>query len=135
MYKRQPEYRKISILALTPAEIAKPDAVSDADAKAYYDQHKASYGTPERSELRQMVFPNEQEAAAAKEKLAKGMSFTDLAKERGLKDSDTDIGMVAKSDIIDPAVADAAFALKSGEVSAPVKGTFGTVLVLSLIHI
>lgn len=126
---RAPEYRKISILALTPAEIAKPDAVSDADAKAYYDQHKASYGTPERSELRQMVFPNEQEAAAAKEKLAKGMSFTDLAKERGLKDSDTDIGMVAKSDIIDPAVADAAFALKSGEVSAPVKGTFGTVLV------
>lgn len=126
---RAPEYRKISILALTPAGIAKPDAVSDADAKAYYDQHKASYGTPERSELRQMVFPNEQEAAAAKEKLAKGMSFTDLAKERGLKDSDTDIGMVAKSDIIDPAVADAAFALKSGEVSAPVKGTFGTVLV------
>ena len=126
---RAPEYRKISILALTPAEIAKPDAVSDADAKAYYDQHKASYGTPERRELRQMVFPNEQEAAAAKEKLAKGMSFTDLAKERGLKDSDTDIGMVAKSDIIDPAVADAAFALKSGEVSAPVKGTFGTVLV------
>jgi peptidyl-prolyl cis-trans isomerase D len=126
---RAPEYRKISILALTPAEIAKPDAVSDADAKAYYDQHKASYGTPERRDLRQMVFSNAEEAAAAKEKLAKGMSFTDLAKERGLKDSDTDIGMVAKSDIIDPAVADAAFALKSGEVSAPVKGTFGTVLV------
>jgi peptidyl-prolyl cis-trans isomerase D len=36
---------------------------------------------------------------------------------------------VAKSDIIDPTVADAAFALKSGEVSAPIKGGFGTVLV------
>ena len=36
--------------------------------------------------------------------------------------------MVAKSDIIDPAVADAAFALKAGEISAPVKGRFGTVL-------
>jgi peptidyl-prolyl cis-trans isomerase D len=36
--------------------------------------------------------------------------------------------MVAKSDIIDPAVADAAFSLKSGETSAPVKGRFGTVL-------
>ena len=36
--------------------------------------------------------------------------------------------MVAKTDIIDPAVADAAFALKPGEVSAPVKGRFGTVL-------
>jgi peptidyl-prolyl cis-trans isomerase D len=36
--------------------------------------------------------------------------------------------MVAKSDIIDPAVADAAFSLKPGETSAPVKGRFGTVL-------
>ncbi|HEX3859188.1 MAG TPA: peptidyl-prolyl cis-trans isomerase, partial [Pseudolabrys sp.] len=32
--------------------------------------------------------------------------------------------------IIDPAIADAAFALKPGTVSAPVKGTFGTVLVM-----
>jgi peptidyl-prolyl cis-trans isomerase D len=36
--------------------------------------------------------------------------------------------MVAKSDIIDSAVADAAFSLKPGETSAPVKGRFGTVL-------
>ena len=42
--------------------------------------------------------------------------------------SDTNLGIVTKSDIIDPAVADAAFALKSGETSAPVKGRFGTVL-------
>ena len=42
--------------------------------------------------------------------------------------SDTDLGMVTKSDIIDPIVADAAFALKSGETSAPVKGRFGTAL-------
>ena len=68
-------------------------------------------------------------AAAARERIAKGLSFTELAKERGLKDSDIDLGIVAKSAVIDPAVADAAFALKSGEVSQPVKGTFGTVLV------
>jgi peptidyl-prolyl cis-trans isomerase D len=36
---------------------------------------------------------------------------------------------VAKSAVIDRAVADAAFALKEGEVSAPVQGRFGTVLV------
>src|SRR6185295_8455717 len=35
---------------------------------------------------------------------------------------------VTKADIIDPAVADAAFALKSGETSAPVKGRFGIAL-------
>ena len=125
---RAPEYRKITLLSMSPADLAKPDAVSDADTKTYFEQHKASYGTPERRELRQIVFPKPEEAAAAKERIDKGASFTDLAKERGLKDSDTDLGMVMKAGIIDPAVADAAFALKSGEVSAPVKGRFGTVL-------
>jgi peptidyl-prolyl cis-trans isomerase D len=125
---RAPEYRKITLLSLTPASIAKPDAVSDADAKKYYEDHKASYGTPEKRDLHQIVFPSADDAAAAKDKITKGLSFADLAKERGLKDADTDVGMVAKSDIIDPTVADAAFALKSGEISAPAKGTFGTVL-------
>jgi peptidyl-prolyl cis-trans isomerase D len=125
---RAPEYRKITLLSLTPASLAKPDAVPDADAKKYYEQHLASYGTPERRELHQMVFPNAGDAAATQERIAKGLSFADLAKERGLKDTDTDVGTVTKADIIDPAVADAAFALKSGEISAPVKGAFGTVL-------
>ncbi|HEY5218064.1 MAG TPA: peptidyl-prolyl cis-trans isomerase, partial [Pseudolabrys sp.] len=125
---RAPEYRKITLLALTPADIAKPEAVTDDDARKYYEQNKNGYGTPERRELHQMVFTNAQEAAAAHERMTKGLSFADLAKERGLKDSDTDVGTVAKSDIIDPAVADAAFALKAGEISAPIKGRFGTVL-------
>ncbi len=125
---RAPEYRKLTLLSLTPAALAKPDAVSDADAKAYYEQHKDAYGTPEKRELKQMVFPNAEEASAARERIVKGMSFADLAKERGLKPSDTDIGIVAKAGIIDPAIAEAAFALKPGEVSQPVQGQFGTVL-------
>src|SRR5674476_1325990 len=103
---RAPEYRKITLLALTPADIAKPDAVPDADAKTYYEQHKGSYGAPERRELRQIVFPNAQDAAAASERISKGLSFADLAKERGLKDTDIDVGMVARPDIIDAAVAE-----------------------------
>jgi peptidyl-prolyl cis-trans isomerase D len=126
---RAPEYRKVTLLSMAPADLAKPDAVNDADAKAYYEVHKGNYGTPERRELRQMVFPKPEDAAAAHERIVKGASFADLAKERGLKDTDTDVGIVAKADIIDPAVADAAFALKPGEVSAPIKGSFGTVLV------
>ena len=126
---RAPEYRKVTLLPLAPADLAKPDAVTDADAKAYFEQRKDSYGSPEKREVRQMVFPNAEEAAAARERLVKGLSFSDLAKERGLKDSDTDIGLVTKSAIIDPAVAAAAFALKPGETSEPIKGQFGTVLV------
>jgi len=125
---RAPEYRKLTLLSMAPADLAKADAVSDADAKSYFEQRKDSYGTPERRELHQIVFPNSEEAAAAHERITKGLSFADLAKERGLKDTDTDVGMVAKSDVIDPTVADAAFALKPGEISAPVKGRFGSVL-------
>src|SRR6186997_2688291 len=94
---RAPEYRKITLLSVAPSDVAKPDAVTDADAEAH-------------------------------ERITKGAKFDDVAKERQLKESDTDLGMVAKSDIIDPAVADAASSLKPGETSAPVKGRFGTVL-------
>ena len=125
---RAPEYRNITLLSLAPSELAKPDAVTDADAKAYFEQHKDSYGKPEKREVRQIVFQKPEEAADARERITKGAKFDDIAKERQLKESDTDLGMVAKSDIIDSAVADAAFSLKPGETSAPVKGRFGTVL-------
>jgi peptidyl-prolyl cis-trans isomerase D len=125
---RAPEYRKITLLSLSAAALAKPDSIPDADAKAFYESHKASYGTPEKRELRQIVFPKPEDAAAAREKITKGMSFADLAKERGMKPTDVEVGLVSKADIIDPAVAEAAFKLKPDEVSQPVKGEFGTVL-------
>jgi peptidyl-prolyl cis-trans isomerase D len=126
---RAPEYRKIIFLPLTPAEQAKWITVSDADAKKYFEEHKNDFGTPERRRVLQMVFQKPEEAQAAADAIAKGKSFSDVAKERGLKESDIDLGTITKSAIIDPAIAKAAFALKEGETSAPVKGEFGTVLV------
>jgi peptidyl-prolyl cis-trans isomerase D len=76
-----------------------------------------------------MVFPNEAEAQAARARITSGTSFDDIAKERNLNLSDVDLGLIAKSAIIDPAIADAAFALPSGEVSQPVQGRFGVALV------
>jgi peptidyl-prolyl cis-trans isomerase D len=125
---RAPEYRKVTVLSLSPVELAKPDEVKDADAKNYYEQRKAQYGTPEKREIRQIVFPNAEDAKAARDKIAKGSSFDDLIKERGVKPADTDLGLVTKADIIDPTIADAAFAAKSGDVSEPITGAFGTVL-------
>jgi peptidyl-prolyl cis-trans isomerase D len=126
---RAPETRKVTLLSVTPADLARWEVVSDDDAKAYYEQRKNEYGSAERRQLRQIIFPSEAEAKAAAEKIAGGTSFDDIAKERGLTEKDTDLGLVTKSGVIDPAVAEAAFALKENEVSAPVKGQFGTVLV------
>ena len=73
--------------------------------------------------MSQIVFPNAEEAAGgARQASPAALSFEDLAKERGLNPADIDLGMVAKAAIIDPAVADAAFALPSDEVSQPVAG-------------
>ncbi|HEX5508394.1 MAG TPA: SurA N-terminal domain-containing protein [Pseudolabrys sp.] len=126
---RAPEYRKIVLLSLTAAEQAKWITVSDADAKKYYEQHKNDFGTPERRHVLQMVFQKPEEAQAAADSIAKGKSFADVAKDRSLKNSDIDLGTVTKSGIIDPAIAKAAFELKEGATSAPIKGEFGTVLV------
>ena len=52
-----------------------------------------------------------------------------LQRNAGCNPSDYDLGLVAKSAIIDPAIADAAFALPSGEISQPVQGRFGVALV------
>jgi peptidyl-prolyl cis-trans isomerase D len=126
---RAPEYRKIIFVAVNPEEIGKWTDVSDDDARKLYDARKDSIGTPEKREVSQIVFPNMDEATAARARLASGTSFEDLARERGLKASDVDLGSVSKSEIIDSAIATAAFALPSGEISQPVQGQFGVAVV------
>lgn len=126
---RAPEYRKISFVVVTPEEIAKWTDVSDEDAKKLFEQRRDQLGTPEKREVSQMVFPTMEEATAARSRIASGTSFDDIAKQRGLKPTDVELGMVSKPEIIDPAVADAAFKLASGDVSQPVQGKFGVALV------
>jgi peptidyl-prolyl cis-trans isomerase D len=126
---RAPEFRKLSFVVISPEEIGKWTEVSDEDAKKIFEQNSSRVGTPEKREVSQMVFPSVEEAQAARSRIASGTSFDDLAKERNLNLSDVDLGMIAKSAILDPAVADAAFSLPSGEVSQPVQGRFGVALV------
>jgi peptidyl-prolyl cis-trans isomerase D len=126
---RAPEYRKIDTVTVTPAELAKWMEISDDDLKHAYDERRSSFTTPERRHIEQIVFPRMADAQAVAERLKSGMSFAAVAAERGLKEQDVDLGTVAKSGIIDPAVAAAAFSLNEGEVSAPVQGQFGAVIV------
>jgi peptidyl-prolyl cis-trans isomerase D len=114
---------------VTPEDIGKWSEVSDEDAKKVFELRRDKLGTPEQRQLAQIVFPNVEEALAARNRIASGLAFDDLVKERGLNPSDVDLGMVAKSAIIDTAIADAAFSLPSGEVSQPVQGRFGVALV------
>lgn len=124
-----PEYRKLAVLVADPAEVAKSIKIEDADLKAYYDANQSRYRIEEQRKVQQIPFPDEAAAQAAHEKIKGGASFADIVKERGLSEKDVDLGNVTKEGLADPAVADVAFALGKDEVSAPVKGQFGTVIV------
>ena len=77
-----------------------------------------------------MVFQNEADARDAAQKLTQpDMTFEQIAAAPDRKGSDINLGLVGKAQMLDPAIADAAFALQSGQVSEPVKGRFGTAIV------
>lgn len=125
-----PEYRRINVLVLTPNSLAAAAAISEADVLRRYEEVKATrFGTPERRAVDQIVFQNADEARAASERLRAGATIDEIATERGLSAGDLRLGTVTRAEMIDPAIADAAFALAEGAVSEPVAGRFGTVLV------
>ncbi len=125
---RAPEYRKITLLELTPDALARPEEVTDEDARAEYDRGGDRYFQPERRKVRQLSFPNAEDAVAAGEKLAAGASFEDLMADRSLTDNDVYLGLMAKADFLDSAIGDAAFSLEQGATSGVVEGRFSSVI-------
>ena len=129
---RAPEYRKIETVTVTAAALAQWMQISDADIKKAYDDQLAHFTTPEQRHIEQIVFSQMADAQAAADRIKSGTSFMDIATARGLKAQDIDLGTVSKANMVNPAVADAAFSLKQGEVSAPIQTPYGAVLVTVL---
>ncbi len=125
---RAPEYRKIAFLSVTPDAIAKTVVVTDDEARKIFERDKDRYGKPEKRDILQIAFPTMDEAKAARDKIAAGMSFEDLAKSMKLSTADIDLGTVGKTAIGDAAIADAAFTLPLNDVSQPVKGALANAL-------
>jgi len=125
---RAPEYRKLQMIVLTPDVVAASIEMPEAELKKLYDSHKDRFVTPEKREVDQIVFDKPEDAAAAAARLTSGLSFDALAQEMKRTPKDISLGLVTKRDILDPAVANAAFALAQNQVSAPVAGRFGTVI-------
>ncbi len=129
--KRQfvaPEYRKVPLILLSADEVRKTIAVSDDDMKALYEREKQTFSVPERRKIQQFSFTDRAAADKALETLKAAASFEDGLKALNLQDSDIDLGALAKSEMIDAKIADAAFALPKDQLSEPVTGTFSTVI-------
>ncbi|MBL8569944.1 MAG: SurA N-terminal domain-containing protein [Phreatobacter sp.] len=122
---RAPEYRKLVLLTLSPDEQVGFQQVPPEQVEAELSRLRE---TSERRTIQQISFPNAEDAAAAAAKIKEGLSFDDLAKERSIAPADLAIGHLARAQVTDPAVRDAAFSLAENVVSEPVRGAFGTVL-------
>ena len=124
-----PELRKINLLSLSREVIKSRITVSDADVQAYYDADKGKFNVPERRKIQQIPFPDKAAAEKAYAELSKAKDFKEAATKLGFKESDYELGVFAKRDMIDTKIADAAFALKANELSKLVEGQFSIVLV------
>jgi len=123
-----PEYRKIAYIKLDPEALADVSAISDEQVKKDYDAHIDRYTTPETRKVEQLVFPTPDAAKTAFESTQTGATFEDLVKAAGKTMADVQLGSFAKAQVPDPAIADAVFKLNANEISPPVTGSFGTVL-------
>lgn len=102
--------------------------VTDAALHAKYDAEYANKPGEEEVHARHILVDSEDQAKKIIAELEKGGDFTALAKEYSkdpAKENGGDLGFFKKGDMV-PEFADAAFALKPGEITkTPVKTQFG----------
>lgn len=103
-------------------------SVSDAAAKTFYDDQVKLLKPEEEVQARHILVDAEDKAKELAEKIKGGADFAALAKENskdpGSKDEGGMLGFFSRGQMV-PQFEDAAFGLKRGEVSAPVKSQFG----------
>ena len=101
--------------------------VTEEQVKAAYDAEAAKVAQTERIRARHILVATEKEAKDILDRLAKGEKFEDIAKKYSLdgsKDYGGDLGYFTAPEMV-PEFSAAAFALKTGETSQPVKTDFG----------
>jgi peptidyl-prolyl cis-trans isomerase D len=135
-----PKQWQLHYLLVDDAKVRHTMGVSDAQIAEYYGSHKQEFEQPEEVHVRHILIrPKTEDEAGwndalkrAREVYAKavapGADFAALAKEYsedpGSKSSGGDLGWFSRGRMVKE-FEDAAFALKPGEVSEPVKSKFG----------
>ncbi|MBI3777180.1 MAG: SurA N-terminal domain-containing protein [Gammaproteobacteria bacterium] len=135
----QPEEVSVEYVEIQSADLLAKVGVTEAELKQYYEEQKDQFGVGEERRTRHILIAadktkdpsGDKGLARAQELLTrvkKGESFEELAKKNsedpGSASSGGDLGFLSH-DQMDKAFAEAAFALKKGELSAPVKSSYG----------
>lgn len=110
--------------------MTKNPAVSDDDAKAYYDSHPADFHVPATISVRQIQSKSEADAKRVKSWAKSGQDWVTLAKKSSTdtltRNTGGNLGVVTRDGAfgtlgMQPALAESAFALKEGQIGGPYK--------------
>ncbi len=132
-----PETVSVSYVELKVSDLQSTIAATEEDLRKVYEEQKSSFGVGEERKASHILIQIEnsdaEKAALDKanelvKKIKAGESFASLAKlnseDPGSAEQGGDLGYFGKG-LMDPAFEAATFALKEGEVSEPVKTSFG----------
>jgi len=121
-----PEYRDVSLATLNAQRLMSEVEVSERDIEDAYAVHRARYETPEKREIFQALMQDEAAAQAIAARWRTEADFAAIeAATREAGGLATSLGLSARNELPLPSLADAAFALAPGAVSAPVRSPFG----------
>jgi parvulin-like peptidyl-prolyl isomerase len=115
-------------------KVAKDVKVTDADIKKYYDAHKTQYRTPETRDVRHILVNKKPLADQLYAQLKAGADFAKLAKKNSKDPGSAAQGgklTVSKGQTV-PEFDKAAFSLKKGELSKPIKTQYGYHIIQAL---
>jgi len=118
----------VDFVELNLDEVTKSISPSDDDLAILYDEEKNRFSTDEERKAQHILVENKVTADQVISLINEGKSFDDLAKEysidTGSKNSGGDLGFFGIGVMV-PEFETAVFAMKEGEVSAPIKSEFG----------
>lgn len=119
----RPETRVLSIMRVSAKALEPTVALNPADIQKAFDFRKDTMGRPETRSLIQIVAPDAKAAATIAQRLQKGEDPAVVAKAFNR----TPVAIVdkPKTALPDRKVADSAFSLAAGQVSAPITGDLG----------
>ncbi len=118
------EYRSAETLLLDAKEYAKKSTVTDEEIKLLYEERKEFLVEPAQKYLHQIIVDSKSNVESISNKVNFN-NFTSIAKTMAnLTEDDIDLGWNTKNDLPDEII-DATFILKKGEISKPIKSSFG----------
>jgi peptidyl-prolyl cis-trans isomerase D len=120
-----PEYRKVTLVTLEPDDLIGGVSVSDEELQESYDARTDEFTTAEKRHLLQMILSDEETAKRARSFLERGRDFAEVAKElTGAPEDTLDLGVVSADELL-PGLEGGAFATRKGDVTQPLKTSFG----------